>query len=149
MKEFKSETDKLGHLIIQNKKDFNAQPPANPPRKWSDTPSWLNENDVRSDLGYKKTDSYTKPLQIPWADKAISKFRITASTESPIKEWWKEEDRKKNLGLENEIDINLIKAALKGVKNEWFNIATQNRKQLEESVNCKNIDWKKIMELKK
>ena len=45
---------------------------------------------------------------------------------SALHSWWHTEKAKKDRGLENEIDINEIKAALRGVINRWHGCIKSN-----------------------
>jgi hypothetical protein len=62
--------------------------------------------------------------------------------------WHIEESRKQDKGLENEIDINSIKAALRGYRNEWFHIIKKDPERFAKIFDENFINWKAIMEFK-
>ena len=67
---------------------------------------------------------------------------------SPILRWHYVEDKKRKKGEMNEIDMADIKAALKGVKNSWFDCVEKDKKKINDLLFEKPINWKAIMEFK-
>jgi hypothetical protein len=83
-------------------------------------------------------------------DKPISEFQRyvpanNGDSPSHIFSWHIREEKKRQQGLENEIDINLIKAALGGVKNKWFNLVNKYPKSFEQE--NKKFNWEEIKKL--
>lgn len=107
--------------------------------KYDDTP-YYERDKPREDLGYTKPDNA----------KIFPKHRLSksANAPSPLLIWHMEESKKRASGLMNEIDINEIKAAAKGVKNNWFKIFEENKPIFESMVDKNEFDWNKLMELK-
>jgi hypothetical protein len=64
-----------------------------------------------------------------------------SKTPSQLHLWYEQENIKRSQGLLNEIDVNEIKAAQKGVKNKWFSKVITHP-QLFSDVD--NLNWKSI-----
>lgn len=85
-----------------------------------------------------------KPRVLPWAKDVISRPNYISASGSPIYIWYQTEFRKRELGEDNELDINQIKAALFGVKNCWHR-RVENNKELFSVFKTKNpYDWEAI-----
>jgi hypothetical protein len=97
-------------------------------KKWSDKPLYENQ---------PKTSEYYE-----------RKFSKSAPSPSPILMWYLEELPKQEQQLQNEIDINHIKAALRGVKNEWFLIIKKDPEKFASMFDHNDINWKVIMEFR-
>ena len=109
--------------------------------KWSEKP-FYESNDTNQ---ITKKENFTQASQFNFKNK---NFRPSQETVSPLMTWYLQELVKKNKKLFNEIDINKIKAALKGVKNEWSALINKNYDKFEILLDEKKIDWNQIMELK-
>jgi hypothetical protein len=65
--------------------------------------------------------------RLPWADDVISKIKNSRySPPSPIYTWFLAQKARQSRGEENELDMNRIKAALEGVRNEWYKPVQKN-----------------------
>lgn len=82
----KHEINRAGELIMQAKKDVKA----GNPHKYDDTPLYRANSNPREDTGYTRA-------AIPWKDEALAKVREISPCESPLKQWWIDEQRKKGL----------------------------------------------------
>jgi len=55
------------------------------PHKYDDKSAWKKEN-PQADIGYVRPST-------PWARTVISSIGKKSATESPLKEWWKEQEK--------------------------------------------------------
>lgn len=110
-------------------------------------------NDVLTEK--KRLNEEAKQLHVsprlPWANQVMNNMndRKRDSSPSPLLGWYHTENAKRQKGLENEIDIADIKAALKGVRNKWFGVVQKFEKEIDEmicGIKKNGIDWQKIME---
>lgn len=95
----------------------------------------------------QKTTNENKGQRIPWSDEVLSKASVNPrqATESPNKMWYMQENHKRKLRLENEIDINDIKAAAKGVINRWSAAVNKNPIIFRPVLENKPFDWKVVI----
>lgn len=114
-------------------------------RKWSDKPLYETnqESDVREDLGYKPLPSDIQKPTYKWYTKSLRK---SAPTPSPLMCWHLEESRKRSSGMENEIDLAEIKAAAKGVKNQWEKTVIRNKTKIQKMIETDKFDWHQLIE---
>lgn len=86
---------------------------------------------------------------VPWVSDVMENMRSRGrgNAPSPILCWWEQESKKRAQGLENEIDINEMKAALKGVKNKWFSRVKAHRNIFEAYTEGKGHSWDEIKSL--
>ncbi len=73
--------------------------------------------------------------------------RPNGASVSQIQLWWEREYRKREAGLENEIDMNEIRAAMRGVKNKWFSIVSKHPEKFAED-KVKKINWNEVIQLR-
>lgn len=97
---------------------------------------------------YQKYSSVNKPVynqaNVVWMGTYQPKESMP--TPSATMTWYLEEDRKRDAKIENEIDLNQIKAAIKGVKNRWFHVVKKHPEMfLEDKV--KKIKWDEVIKL--
>lgn len=104
--------------------------------KWNERPLY-EQNKTQEDIGYK-----CQPETYP------TKLSKSGISPSHLFIWWFQEDRKRKLALENEIDINAIKAAYKGVKNSWFRIVSKYFTEFKIMSESDNYNWEKILGFK-
>jgi hypothetical protein len=100
--------------------------------KWNDRPTYAQVQKISRDepfLGYR--------------------FKENMPTPSDIQVWYMQENEKKRQGLENEIDIAQIKAALTGVKNKWYKIVQDHPIVFDKKTKDDKIKWADIEELLK
>ena len=79
---------------------------------------------------------------IPWSRDVLKKVGArSADTASHLYLWYHEENAKRRKGLQNEIDINEIKAAAKGVKNVWYERVKNNHQLYVPVIENRSFDW--------
>ncbi len=66
---------------------------------------------------------------------------------SHLQLWYEQENRKRRAGLKNEIDINEIRAAAKGVRNKWTDRVAKHPKVFQPVIEGTYYDWQEIMAL--
>lgn len=74
------------------------------PKKWSDKPYY--------ETGYQPPEDKPKDFTNRY-------YRKTDTSPSPLMGWYHGEARKRSQGLENDLDLADIKAAMKGSRNFW------------------------------
>ena len=79
-----------------------------------------------------------------WARQVKIGF-ASASQPSPLYLWYQEEDAKRRQGLKNEIDINEIISASKGVRNRWFERVKKNPDLYRPVIDGKECDWAAVL----
>lgn len=100
------------------------------------------------DLKRSDTDTLVKPPRYEWGHNVLVRSS-KQDKESSLKEWHHQESIKKTDGLENEIDLNEIKAALKGTNNSWSNAVKKNKNVfLMLLMKDKKYDWELFKQLK-
>lgn len=85
--------------------------------------------------------------KLPWASEVMANMGKTSSMVSTLLTWYQEENRKRLEGFENEVDLNDIKAALKGTINRWSNTVKENRLFFLPLLENKKIEWNKAKTL--
>jgi hypothetical protein len=80
---------RAGELIMQSNKDTKAGITPMPQPKHDPSPMYEINKNVQAEIGYGKP-------KIPWASKVLPKSRFISAHESPLKEWWMEEQRRKS-----------------------------------------------------
>lgn len=95
-----------------------------------------------------KQSTPVTPRSLPWASKIIANV-ATARTGSPsqLYIWFHIEHDKRSKGLENELDLADIMAAIKGIKNKWSEIIKMNTAIFKDFHNG-IYDWNEIFKLK-
>ncbi len=73
-------------------------------------------------------------------------LRPNGATVSPVQSWYVEENKKREQGIENEIDLNEMRAAIRGVKNKWF-LAVKNNPNMFVEDKVKKINWQEVIKL--
>lgn len=104
------------------------------------------------DLKDDNENQHEKPIKRPgyqWADKVVSKSKQSYSRVSDTHDWYWEETIKRKAGVANALDIAEIKAALKGVRNQWYERVKNNKKLFEPIGSNKPYNWDEIIKLPK
>lgn len=100
--------------------------------KWSDKP--LYEKNMTSE-----------PQEAPqeyWERTTFKGFARKAASPAPLVLWYLEEDRKRANAEPNEHDYYNIRAALKGVRNRWYDFAQRHPEFMD--IPLKKMDWNLI-----
>lgn len=109
-------------------------------RKWTEKPLYqLNKeiNLTKKQVYSNKSLNFEDP-----------NFRPSGPTMSPLVLWHEEEYLKMRRKEFNEIELNKIKAALMGVKNEFKSFVNKNIQELKALLIKPEKNWSKIMELR-
>lgn len=85
-----------------------------------------------------------QPRQIPWSREVLRKSAGDKSPWSNLRKWWEDNSFLRSQGLENEIDLNEIKSAARGVKNKWFSRVVKYPDVFRAAINGNSCDWEAI-----
>lgn len=94
---------------------------------------------------YEINGSTITPIKPKWGARAHE----TALYPSQLYLWFHEEQGKQRRGLRNELDDNQIAAAIRGVKNKWFNVVQKEVKVFEDYISFKKFElWDDIKRIR-
>lgn len=114
------------------------------------TPFEKHQHDQK--LKEKERPTSENKQRIPWASEVMDKMSSNPRSHSvsPVLAWYERENLKRQQGLENEIDLNEILAALKGTRNKWFKAVKSHPKLFDgfTSLESKKPVWSEIKALK-
>ncbi len=100
----------------------------------------------------KKAKEYLQNTQptaarYQWADQVLSDNRKPWSGFSTLYSWYQREDQKRYARQRNEIDINEIRAAHRGHKdNRWYKAVQTHPEVFKEVLEYRQGDWQKMLE---
>lgn len=111
--------------------------------KYDDRPLW-EQSMLYSNV--KMEDQEPKRPNIPWADKV--KNGTKSGAPSALVSWYVTENEKRLQKRDNEIDIQDIKNALQGFKNNWSPTIAKHPEVFEKFRESQTYDWKQIRGLR-
>lgn len=91
------------------------------------------------------TALYQRP-KLQWSHEVLKGVR-SGPTESMLKIWYLGEAKARARHEENEIDLNEIRAALRGTKNKWLPAVTESREKFAVIETHKKFDWSELIAL--
>ena len=84
--------------------------------------------------------------RVPFASEVLKKIGQSSPHPSELFSWYHREDAKRRQKIQNEIDLNDIRAAAKGVFNKWHKAVIKFPEVFESFLTDKPFDWNKMLE---